>query len=542
MFPADLHKITENDCIFVEFMLKYNGFLYDYDRKECGMKMPGFVIHLLHGQFVLENIFKDFDDKQTEQFMQGILMPDSNEKGEKDTAHFVSLSPDSQNRILKTPDMGLFISKYKQQLTEPFVIGYFAHLYLDKAFFEQFFPNYVSFVDENDRETPYEKRISRVYLSRSQKYISVGQLFSEEYLYGDYTMLNAVLTARYSLTVPGRIKIENPIQEVRSENFVHILSELKKYLKQQTVSEPELNVFVQSELENFIHGQADEFVKYYRQCVGGNDNAPKQEETDENGINLSSIEEMEKCWQKGMQWDLDCAEKDQPEKKCCIKKIFGRSPSKSFDLRSEEYYHIAWLDLCKEANADTAGDILFMDRLILRARYVHERKENEKNKYFAGEKRLINLTLVNTTLNALKFYHANNLIEKAWPDNSEVINMWIDNSLGILCVFISAWTAWFTSRLLLGAHKETWLRHMSFYSKITLEADSLFAGAGEYKGLSAARKIALFKAKTVAYTEVDYQNFFANMSGSKSSGGNSGSETGPNGTSPDNSAPREQNT
>ena len=54
---------------------------------------------------------------------------------------------------------------------------------------------------------------------------------------------------------------------------------------------------------------------------------------------------------------------------------------------------------------------------------------------------------------------------------------------------------------------------MSFYSKITLEADSLFAGSGEYSGLEAMQKINLFKGKIVTYTNEDYQNFFINMSG-----------------------------
>lgn len=56
---------------------------------------------------------------------------------------------------------------------------------------------------------------------------------------------------------------------------------------------------------------------------------------------------------------------------------------------------------------------------------------------------------------------------------------------------------------------------MSFYSKITLEADRLFAGSGEYEGLSPKEKLSHFKAKNVTYTEDDYGNFFVNMTGNK---------------------------
>lgn len=273
----------------------------------------------------------------------------------------------------------------------------------------------------------------------------------------------------------------------------------------------------------------------------------QQTPEDSKGTTKKSVKDMQDCWEKDMKWDLDCGEKSgQQEEKCCIKACIDRflchrKRSKNFDLRSEEYYHIAWHQLCNEADTDKAEDILFMDRLILRARYVHDRKEFEKNRYFKGEKWLINLTLFNALFNAIRFYHANELINKTWPQSGEMINMWINDIVSILCVVISAFTAWFTSRLLLGAHKETWLRHMSFYSKITLEADTLFAGAGDYEGLGAKEKIALFKAKTVIYTGDDYQNFFANMTGNKNAADeNSSVSTNASSAKPDSSPKPEQ--
>ena len=230
--------------------------------------MPGFVLHLLHGKFILEAMSQNFNNEQIDQFMQGILMPDSNKGYEKDISHFISPLSGSQNHILQIPDLEIFISKYRQHLSEPFVLGYLAHLYLDKVFFEYFFLNYISFLDKNNNKTLNKEYIQRVYLSRRNEYISVDQLFSEEYLYGEYTVLNAKLINKYSMNIPYSIEIKNPIEEVNIENFGYILSDLEKYFALPLYENPELKIFEQAELESFIHDQANEFIRCCRKQRG----------------------------------------------------------------------------------------------------------------------------------------------------------------------------------------------------------------------------------------------------------------------------------
>lgn len=225
------------------------------------MELPGFVIHIIHGKLILERMCKIFDEEQKDCFMMGILMADSNKGHKKDVSHFISA--DSRNSILKTPDLKLFVSKYRKYLSEPFVMGYLAHLYLDKVFFEKFFTEYILFQDSNGHETMNEQEIQKVYLSRQNRYVSVDELFSEEYLYGDYTHLNNALIAKYSLKIPCGVMCENHIEEVEPENFRYIQADLEKYFSLPSSENVELKIFCQSELENFISCQADSFVAYY---------------------------------------------------------------------------------------------------------------------------------------------------------------------------------------------------------------------------------------------------------------------------------------
>ena len=478
--------------------------------------MPGFILHLLHGKFVLEAMSQNFNDEQIAQFMQGILMPDSNKGYEKDISHFISPLSSSQNHILQIPDLGIFISKYRQHLSEPFVLGYLAHLYLDKVFLKYFFLNYISFLDKDNNKTLDKKDIQQVYLSHRNEYISVDQLFSEEYLYGDYTMFNAPLINKYALNIPRQIEIENPIEEVNIEKFSDILSELGKYFAAPLSINQKLKIFEQAELESFIHDQANEFIRYCQEIRLKESNGNIKINTDESkNINVNIMKN------ESQQVNIDDDDAISSEDKTQAKNEWDqgidwedKNQDIDFDFKSEQYYRISWEQLCKQAHTNKAEDLLFMDRLILRARYVYKNKEFQKKEYFKGEKSLKQIALWSAILNGVRFYHFGDLIEK-WDFWGNIFNTVIDNVLNVFCVIVSAIAAWKTSMILLNSPKETWLRHMTFYSKITLEADRLFAGSGDYQGLSPKEKIALFKAKTVTYTEDDYQNFFANMSGNK---------------------------
>ena len=169
------------------------------------------------------------------------------------------------------------------------------------------------------------------------------------------------------------------------------------------------------------------------------------------------------------------------------------------DTMKEQYYRMSWRDLCQEAGTQKTEDVKFMDIVIQNARDTHKQKNKQKKIYFFWEIFLLFLTFFNTLLNSLKLHE--------WSANWEM-------ALNFSCIAVSALIAGVTSYELLIAPKSSWLRHMSFYSKITTEADNLFSGGKEYQ-CSAREKIDKFKSKITLYTQEDYQNFFANLSGSK---------------------------
>lgn len=502
--------------------------------KECECEMPSYVLHMLHGNFINKLKNDDLDtNEKINQFMLGILMPDSCNGNEKDIAHFYS--SDSEKMVLRTPDLNSFVSKYGKHLSDPFVMGYLAHLWLDKAFFESFFTNYVEFQDDKGNITLNKDDIKQVYIVRENKIISTNDLFSETYLYGDYTQLNAALISGYKLRKPEKADFKNPIEEVELKNFTYILNKLEKYflLSPKTLN---LKIFSEDDLKDFILKQSYEFLEYYEKQkekfglsndgiyidteefkninikIQKNDsqniNTDNQIETDRIIENRNKeIEQMINNWNKKMDLNItelksDQSESDKHKKKREHKEYKKQKKRKKqmgeFDSRSEQYYHIAWLQLCNEAKTTSAEDILFMDRLILRLRYIHNRKEKEKKKYFCGEKILLLSTFISTIFNIVRTLNINDIVNLIF---------------NVICLVVSAFIVYYTSRLTIFSSKETWLRHMSFYSKITLEADSLFAGSGEYSGLEAMQKINLFKGKIVTYTNEDYQNFFINMSG-----------------------------
>ncbi len=98
------------------------------------------------------------------------------------------MSPDRKGCILEYPDLDLF--DYVKDLSQPFVIGYAAHLYLDKFFYEDYFTKYVHFLDSDGKIAEKKAEIKSVYLVNAKCYITVKELFSEAYVYGDYTKLN----------------------------------------------------------------------------------------------------------------------------------------------------------------------------------------------------------------------------------------------------------------------------------------------------------------------------------------------------------------
>lgn len=221
--------------------------------------MPGFILHLVHGKMFLDQRDLNYSENEIRQFQMGLLMPDANKikKEKNDLSHF--FSEDQKGKILQVPDLDRF--HYRIFIDNPYVLGYAAHLYLDKYFFEDYFQKFVHFLDSDGNLTLEEEKVKQVFLVKDQKYISPNELFSENYLYGDYTMINKYLIEKYCIKMVQPTNVMNEITEVNEKDFDVILAALQHYLDHSS-GNTEMNVFTIESLENAIERYAFGFSQW----------------------------------------------------------------------------------------------------------------------------------------------------------------------------------------------------------------------------------------------------------------------------------------
>lgn len=225
--------------------------------------MPGFILHLLHGQKILEKLKYPYSEEEQKQFMAGLLMPDSKKGIEKERSHFYSFS--EKEKTLQIPDLREFSVKYQNHMQNPFVAGYAAHLYLDKVFFEDYFLKYVSFRNENDETTLFSAEICYAVLLKSNKQISLEELYSDLYLYSDYTNMNHNLILRNNIQQPEYTAFASPVQEVEARDYKDVLALLQKYLNDEC-DDNVVRIFDIDALEKAITQYANDFICWYKKA------------------------------------------------------------------------------------------------------------------------------------------------------------------------------------------------------------------------------------------------------------------------------------
>ena len=138
--------------------------------------MASAVIHIA----VAKEINKDLKMNEKELFL-GTIAPDiSKQLGEsKVKSHF--LLNDKSN----LPILDKFLDKYKNNLNNPFIMGYYIHLFTDYLWFKYFIP-------EITNSSDYIKVLSGNKIKCTKEEI-------EKLIYNDYTNLNISLIEEYDL-------------------------------------------------------------------------------------------------------------------------------------------------------------------------------------------------------------------------------------------------------------------------------------------------------------------------------------------------------
>lgn len=87
------------------------------------------------------------------------------------------------------PDLQKFLDKYKDNLDDDFVLGYYIHLYTDYIWFKYFMPNFLK------DGYIYKLDGTKIKLENSEE----ENYYYKKYIYNDYTNLNITLIDKYDL-------------------------------------------------------------------------------------------------------------------------------------------------------------------------------------------------------------------------------------------------------------------------------------------------------------------------------------------------------
>ncbi len=137
--------------------------------------MASAIIHIC----VANEINKKLNLEEKSLFLGSIAPDISKQVGEtKDKSHFLTTAKED------IPNISEFLEKYKKQLTDPFLLGYFIHLYTDKLWFGEFI-----------RQRIYENKIKLL----DGTIIPSNKEEIRNFIYNDYTNVNISLIDYYHL-------------------------------------------------------------------------------------------------------------------------------------------------------------------------------------------------------------------------------------------------------------------------------------------------------------------------------------------------------
>ena len=151
------------------------------------------------------------------------------------------------------PDLDLFLKKYKSNMNDDFVMGYYIHLYTDYLWFKYFIPEI------------YNNHLIK---KLDGKIVKCNGQMSMLYIYNDYTNLNIKVIDKYRLDlkifyneVP---KLENIISEIPMDKIKLIVDEVGKIVrnsknkKTMTIDMEKVNSFIKLSVE-LILANLEEF-------------------------------------------------------------------------------------------------------------------------------------------------------------------------------------------------------------------------------------------------------------------------------------------
>lgn len=232
--------------------------------------MPGYMIHLA----VCEELIRKYnitDENFKASFRIGNIIPDVIQRGEKRLSHFW---PDYEIPLLvRKPDLKAFLSMYEDNLKNPYVSGYYTHIKLDRYYLEKYWAKHFRFYNDSGKSEEHYDKVSKVYVTDTDRFYERERFFSDALYYGDYDMTNSYIANRYGISYKeclasvdlfGRLADKNiEIGSVRFEESRQRLLDLfdlkKNTAKHEMVGAlPRLNVLNINAIDEMIEAFVEE--------------------------------------------------------------------------------------------------------------------------------------------------------------------------------------------------------------------------------------------------------------------------------------------
>lgn len=222
--------------------------------------MPGYIIHLAAAkelQPLLEKyqILKTNEDINT--FLVSCLIPDA--VSDKSRTHY--RQTDDRAIQIRYPQPWRFCDRYPQLIHTPAGIGYLFHLYVDYLFYHEYWNRHILLTDADHNLQVRKEKIELAILLDFDKTISGKTFFIDKPIYGDYTVINAVLEERYQLSYDFT-PVENPgIAEVDYSRIEDIRRDILRYSElSRQASSHETHILKTEPLLEFIRTTAPRFI------------------------------------------------------------------------------------------------------------------------------------------------------------------------------------------------------------------------------------------------------------------------------------------
>lgn len=226
--------------------------------------MPGYIIHLAEGSLILRLWNNAVSDDFKNQFLIGCLLPDTRLSSKKRFSHF--WNKEEMKYLARKPDLSIFLNKYGNQLKDPIVLGYYAHLMLDVVFIDHYWADEFCFTDENGNEEKIWDKVKNVTIKSYGTTLPINRFLSEEYYYGDYSRTNEYYIEKYKIEFPKKIKFTSPISEVKAEDMRIIYNNLEEYCMNGKYEEAfHLKAFNLEKLDGMVYREAEKFVEKMQQ-------------------------------------------------------------------------------------------------------------------------------------------------------------------------------------------------------------------------------------------------------------------------------------